>query len=74
MPLPQYPEPSSLLFGCHSKKSELLMNIFVCLLFLSSLFRSSAVSVVLTFNNSHSDAAPVFPISLSVDVNRKGKK
>ena len=35
--------------------------------------RLSSVSVVFDFNASLNDAAPVSPILLSVDVNRKGK-
>ena len=44
---------------------------FVCLLSLSSLHRLSTVSVVFDFNVSLNDVAPVSPILLSVDANRK---
>ena len=40
---------------------------------LSSLLRPSAVSVVFDFNASLNDFAPVSPMLLSVDANRKGK-
>ena len=54
-------------------KSELLMDVFVCLL-LSSLSRLSSVSVVFDFSASLNDVAPVSPILLSVCVKRKGKQ
>ena len=43
---------------------------FVCLLLLSSLSRSSSVSVVFDFNASLNDVTPVSPILLTVDVMR----
>ena len=46
---------------------------FVCLLVFSHL-RSSSVSVVFDFNDSLSDAAPVSPMLLSVDMKRKDKE
>ena len=56
------------------EKSELLMDIFLCVLFLLSLLhRPSFVSIVFDFNASLNDVAPVSPMSLSVDVMRKGK-
>ena len=46
----------------------------LCVFFLlSSLLKSSAVSVVFDFNDSLSDVAPVSPISLPVDMMRNGK-
>ena len=45
---------------------------FVCL-FVFSHLRSSSVSVVFDFNASLSDAAPVSPMLLSVDMKRKEK-
>ena len=40
----------------------------MCLLSLSSLLRSSFVSVVFDFSDSLNDFAPVSPISLPIDV------
>ena len=46
----------------------------MCVFFLlSSPLRLSSVSVVFDFNASLNDAAPVSPISLSVDVKRNEK-
>ena len=46
----------------------------MCVFFLlSSLIRSSFVSVVFDFNDSLNDVAPVSPMSLSVDVKRNEK-
>ena len=42
-------------------------------LFVFSHLRSSSVSVVFDFNASLSDAAPVSPMLLSVDMKRKEK-
>ena len=54
------------------EKSDLLMDVFVCLR-LSSRHRQSSVSVVFDFSDSLNDFAPMAPISLSVDVMRKDK-
>ena len=54
------------------EKSELLMDVFVCLR-LSSRHRQSSVSVVFDFNGSLNDVAPLPLILLSVDEMRKGK-
>ena len=57
-----------------NEKSDLLMDVF-CAFFLSSLLlRLSSVSVVFDFNDSLSDVAPESPMSLPVDVKRKGKQ
>ena len=45
----------------------------MCLL-LSSQLRLSFVSVVFDFNDSLNDVAPVPPMSLPVDVNKRGKE
>ena len=46
----------------------------MCVFFLlSSLHRLSSVSVVFDFNDSLNDAAPVFPILLTVDMKRNEK-
>ena len=56
------------------EKSDLLMDVFfVSFFLLSRQLRSSAVSVVFEFSASLSDAAPVSPMSLSVDMERKEK-
>ena len=44
----------------------------MCLL-LSSLYRSSPVSVVFDFNDSLNDVTPVSPMQLPVDVKRNEK-
>ena len=62
----------SLLMRREKENSELLMDVFVCLL-LSSLLRSSLVSVVFDFNASLNDAAPLSPISFPVDEKIKGE-
>ena len=55
-------------------KSVLLVIVFcVSSFFLSSRPRSSLVSVVFDFSDSLNDVAPVSPMLLPVDVNRKGK-
>ena len=56
------------------EKSELLMDVFVCVFFLlfSRLILSS-VSVVFDFSASLNDVAPLSPISLPVDVKRNEK-
>ena len=54
--------------------SELLMDALCAFFFLlSSLPRSSFVSVVFDFNASLNDVAPVSPTLLSVDVKRMEK-
>ena len=45
----------------------------MCVVFLSSPFRSRSVSVVFDFNASLNDVAPVFPMMLSVDLMRMEK-
>ena len=51
------------------------MDVFcVSSLLLSSLSKSSFVSVVFDFSDSLNDAAPVLPILLPVDEKRKGKE
>ena len=59
-----------LLIRREKMRSELLMDVFVCLL-LSSHLRMSSVSVVFDFNTLHSDVAPVSPNLFPVDVKRK---
>ena len=54
-----------------NEKSELLMDVICVFLLLYSPSRLSFMSVVLDFNNSLNDVAPVSPISLSVFVKRK---
>ena len=64
---------SSMLFSVdmeRKEKSELLMCVFGVFFLLSSLVRLSFVSVVLDFNASLNDVAPLFPILLPVVVNR----
>ena len=54
------------------EKSELLMDVVLCVFFLlPSLSRLSFVSVVLNISNSLNDVAPESPMSLPVDVKRK---
>ena len=48
--------------------------MFSFFFFLSSLLRSSSVSVVFDFNDSLNDVAPVSPILLPIDVKRKEKR
>ena len=55
------------------RKSELLMDVFLCAFFLSSLLRSSSVSVVFDFSPSLNDVAPVSPIMLTVDAKMNEK-
>ena len=53
-------------------KSELLMDVILCVFFLlSSQCRLSFMSVVFDFNESLNDVAPVAPILLPVCVERK---
>ena len=54
------------------EKSDLLMDVFVCLL-LSSPHRLSAVSVVFDFNDSLNDIVPLSPILFPVDEKRNEK-
>ena len=54
-------------------KSELLMDVFCVFFLLSSQPRLSAVSVVLDFNASLNDDAPVSPKELPVIEKRKEK-
>ena len=56
------------------EKSDLLMGVFCAFFLLSSQFRLSSMSVVLDFSASLNDVAPVSPILLTVDVNRKRKE
>ena len=57
-----------------NEKSELLMDVFLCVFFLlSSHLRSSSMSVVFDFNDSLNDVAPVSPMLLPVDMKRKEK-
>ena len=56
------------------EKSELLMDVLLCVFFLlSSPHRLSSVSVMFDFNASLNDVAPVSPILLSVIMVRKEK-
>ena len=56
-------------------KSCLMMHtIYVLFLFLSSLARQSAVSVVFVFSASLSDFVPLSPILLTVDLTRMEKE
>ena len=45
----------------------------MCVFLLSSQLKSSTMSVVFDFSASLNDAAPVYPISMSVDVKRNDK-
>ena len=50
-----------------NEKSELLMDVFLCVFFLlSSQLRLSSVSVVFDFNDSLNDVAPLSPMSFAV--------
>ena len=55
------------------KKGDLFMDVYG-VSSLSSQPRLSSVSVVFDFNALINDVAPVSPISLSVDMKRKGKE
>ena len=55
------------------KKGDLLMDIFLGIFLLPSHHTLSSVSVVFDFNALLNDVAPVSPMSLSVDENRKVK-
>ena len=58
-----------------NEKSELLMDVFLCVFFLLSLrCRLSFVSVVFDFSDSLNDVAPVSPMQLSDYVKRKEKE
>ena len=71
--IPASPRPLSI-YVKRNEKSELLMDVFcVSSFFLSSPLRSSFVSVVFDFNPSLNAVAPVSPIPLPVDVDRKEK-
>ena len=50
------------------EKSELLMDVFVCLCLLSSQHRSSFVSDAFDFSDSLNDFTPASPIWLSVQM------
>ena len=57
-----------------NEKSELLIDVFLCVFFLlSSQLRLSLVIVVFDFNDSLNDVAPVSSILLPVDMKRKEK-
>ena len=56
-----------------SGEKESDLRCLLCVFFLLYVhFRMSFVSVVFDFNASLNDVAPVSPMSLSVDVKRKG--
>ena len=57
-----------------NEKSELLMDVLCAFFLLSSLIRSSSVSVVFDFSDSLNDVAPVPPISFAVEFERNGKE
>ena len=67
---------SPILFAVDMKKkekSELLMDVFCLLSFVSPL-RSSLVSVVFDFNDSLNDVTPVPPVLFPVYEKVKGKE
>ena len=61
-PLPSILLPIDLI---RMKKSGLFMGV-ICVLVLSSHFKSSFASVLFNINASHNDVAPASPMSLSV--------
>ena len=65
---------SSILFTVDEmlmEKCRLLFVVIFCVVFLYSPHRLSFVSVVFDFNASLNDVAPVYPISFSVDANKR---